>query len=206
MASSSSQRNSASSPSRVKLSGQAASPPKRPMLRFGDPWLKKTTGYSALIVSMRGSRPRRMPAHSGVNTGPATTISPPACSATQRSSSSICTSSSFSQSGSKATMQSYWNSSSASSGKFGQDVGGFLGGPGAAGLQQHVERDVPIAEQLIAQELVLAARAARHEQHARLPLDDRARGPSSDCRAVPGPVRGGTTLQDELPRADVLRV
>ena len=53
----------------------------------------------------------------GVSIGPQIAIMPPASSDTQRSTSAIWSASSFVQSGSNATMQSYWNNSSAVFGK-----------------------------------------------------------------------------------------
>ena len=87
--------------------GHAVSDSKRPIETKRAPRVFMITGTMPRRISaLRLSLPL-LPAHLGVETGPATTIRPPACWDTQVSKTSICSEVSLVQSASKAMTASY---------------------------------------------------------------------------------------------------
>ena len=91
--------------------------------------------------------------------------------------------SSLVQSGSNATIASYWYSSSRVVGELVENILRVLRHALLGGLQQHVALHRPVAVQLIAEEAILARRPAGHQQHPRLDGRRRPSPTRARCRA-----------------------
>ena len=106
------------------------------------------------------------------STGPAITIRPPPCSATHFSSSSTCAGAErlpVRVEGHDAVVVEHFL---AGGGEIVEDLLGLLRHARLARLQQHVDRGVAIAEELIAEELVFPHRPVGQQQDVVLAVDD----------------------------------